>query len=86
MSDYYCNLCDKTIKLKHNKKHLNTKSHTALSMSIINRYCVKNPELIEIEEIVKRMSKVIIKGLNCSTMSAYGNYSLQILTFMLNLG
>ena len=48
--DYYCEVCDKTIKLKYKKKHLNAKSHTALSMSVVNRHCVKNSELIEIEK------------------------------------
>ena len=54
MGDYYCNSCDKTIKLKLKKKHLNTKSHTNLSEFIINKYCVKNPELIDEE---KRLQK-----------------------------
>ena len=54
MGDYYCNACDKSIKLKTMKKHINTKSHADLSMSIINRYCVKHPQLFEIEEIIKR--------------------------------
>ena len=51
MGDNYCSLCNKTIKLKNEKKHLNTKSHRVLSESIINKYCVKIPELVKIEEI-----------------------------------
>ena len=47
MGEYYFNLCDKTIKLEHKKKHLYTKSHVKLSESILNKYFVKNPELIE---------------------------------------
>ena len=43
MSDFYCNICDKAIKLKYKKKQLNTKKHRALFMSIINTYCIKNP-------------------------------------------
>ena len=50
MGDCFCNLCDKTIKLKHKEKHLNTKSHMDLSESIFTKYCVKIPELIEIEK------------------------------------
>ena len=57
MGDNYCNICDKTIKLKYKKKHINTKSHIALSVLIINRYCVKNPELLKIEEILKKHLK-----------------------------
>ena len=48
MNDYYCDLCDKTIKLRYKKKHLNTSLHKSLSYSIINRYCVKNPEFFQI--------------------------------------
>ena len=54
MGDYYCNSGDKTIKLKHKKKHLNTKSHMFFSESTINKYSVKNPELIEIEKILQK--------------------------------
>ena len=54
MGDYYCNLCDKTIKLKHKSKHLNTNSNIDLAESRINKHCIKNPELIEIGEILKK--------------------------------
>ena len=54
MDDCYCNLCDKTIKTKHEKKHINTKSHVDLSESIINNFCVKNPELFEIENKLQK--------------------------------
>ena len=54
MGEYFGNLCDKTIKWKHKKKHLNSKSQMDLSESIINNYCVKNPELIEIEKILQK--------------------------------
>ena len=50
MGDNCCNSCDRTNKLKHKKKYLNTKSHMDLSASIFNKYCVKNPELMEIEK------------------------------------
>ena len=54
MSDYYCDVCDKTIKLKCKKKHLNTRLHKSLSHSIINRFCVENPEFLQIENILKK--------------------------------
>ena len=50
MGVYSCHLCDKTVKLKHKKKHLKIKSHMYLSESIINKHCVKTPELIKIEQ------------------------------------
>ena len=54
MSDYYCDICDKTIKLRCKKKHLNTTLHKSLSRSIINRYCVKNPEFLQLENILNK--------------------------------
>ena len=54
MGDYYCNICYKSIKLKNKKKQLNTKSHKFLSESIINKYCIRNPELIEVEQILRK--------------------------------
>ena len=36
MSDYFnCMLCDKSLKIKAKKKHLNSQRHKSLSMSII---------------------------------------------------
>ena len=60
-SDHFCNFCDKTIKLKYEKKHLNTKSYRALSMSIFIRYCVKNPEFLQIEDVFKKHFDEYIK-------------------------
>ena len=54
MSDYYCDICGKTIKMKYKKKHLNTRLHRVLSMSIINRYHVKNPVFLEIKDIFRK--------------------------------
>ena len=54
MSDHYCYTCDKTIKLRCKKKHLNDRLHKSLSYSIINRYCVKNHEFLQIENGLKK--------------------------------
>ena len=54
MGDYYCNECDTTIKLKSMKKHINTRSHGDLSVSIINKNYVEEPKLLEMEEILKK--------------------------------
>ena len=83
MGDYYCYLCDETIK--HKKKHLKTKSQMDLSESIFNKYCVKNPEIIEYKKYYKNMLIIIIKGLKFTILCVGGNYSLLILLFMLNL-
>ena len=53
-SEYYCNMCDKTFRLKYKKKHLNTRSHRALSMSKIITFCVKKPDFFENEVIFKK--------------------------------
>ena len=47
--NYYCKVCDRTLKLGYKKRQLNTKSHKDLSMSIGNRYCVKDPKVDEIK-------------------------------------
>ena len=54
MSDYFnCKLCDKSIKTKSKKKHLNSQYHKSLSMSIISRDSVTNPDFLHIESILK---------------------------------
>ena len=53
MSDYFnCNLCDKSIKIKSKKKHLNSQYHKSLSMSRISRYSVINPDFLHIGNIL----------------------------------
>ena len=54
MSNYYCDICDKTIKHKSKNKHSNTRLHKSLSMSIINKYHVKNPKFLDIDNIFKK--------------------------------
>ena len=54
MSVYYCNICDRTIKLIYKKKYLNTKLHRDLFTSIVNRYCVKNPPTLKKDVIFKK--------------------------------
>ena len=86
MDDYYCEVCNKTIKLKSKKKLSVTKSHRKLSTSKVNRYCVKIPELIEKNEILKNMLIFIIKDLSYIRLYVNGNYSLKIQPFVLNQG
>ena len=56
MTEFYCDVCDKTIKSKQKKKHLNTKSHTALSMSVINRYCFNKSRTHQNRKKIKKTS------------------------------
>ena len=54
MSDYFnWKLCEKTIKSKSKKKHLNAQYHKSLNMSITSRYGVTNPDFLHIENILK---------------------------------
>ena len=39
-SDYYCKLCDKSMKMKSKKKHLTSQNHQALAKSKISRYYI----------------------------------------------
>ena len=53
MSGYYCDICDRTLKFKYKMKHLNTRLHRDLSPSVVNRYCVKYPTFLQIEDILE---------------------------------
>ena len=53
-SGYYCKLCDKSLKLRHKKKHLSTQSHRALPNSIITRCPFESPGFFEIEDILEK--------------------------------
>ena len=45
------------MRLRFEKRHLNTKSHKDLSMSIVNRYCVKDPKVDKIKKILRQVVK-----------------------------
>ena len=74
MSDYYCVICDKTIKMKCRKKHLNTRLHGYLCTSFVNRYCVKDPAFLEIELSIKKIIMIIMKGLDFLFLYVNGNW------------
>ena len=50
---FHCDLCDKSIKVRSKKKHLNSQYHKSLTKSIICKYTVKNPTFPQIEDILK---------------------------------
>ena len=52
MSDYYCDICDKTIKIKSKRKHLKSQHHQTLTNTIISRYHIPNPNFLDIENIL----------------------------------
>ena len=54
MINYFsCKVCDKSIKIKSKKKHLSSINHKSLSMSVVNRYSITNPDYLQIENILK---------------------------------
>ena len=65
MSNYFhCELCDKSIKVRSKKKHLNSQYHKSLNKSLICKYTVKNPSFLHVEDILKVLLMNIIKNLN----------------------
>ena len=54
MSEYYCDNCNRTIKLNYKMKHINTRLHRDLSMSAVNRFCFKKPTFLQIADILEK--------------------------------
>ena len=55
MSNYfYCDLCDRSIKIKSKKRHLNSRDHKSLTNSIICKYTVENPSFFHMNDILKK--------------------------------
>ena len=49
------------MKYKYKRKHFITKTHTDLSESIVNRYCVKDPKVDEIKKLLRNYVKAYSK-------------------------
>ena len=66
MSEYFnWKLCDKSIKIKTKKKHLNSQYQKFLSMSIISRYNITNLDFPQIENIIKKYAHDYNKTFDC---------------------
>ena len=76
MGNYIRDLCDITIELKNQKKHLNTRVHSDFSTSFVKRYFIKNPAFLEIEIMLKSTFMIILKGLNFTLLYVNGNWIL----------
>ena len=50
---FHFGLCDKSIKIRSRKKHLNFQYHKSLTRSIICKNAVKNQSFLHIEDILK---------------------------------
>ena len=51
MEDYYCDICDKTIKIKSVNEHLKSLSHSELDKCIRINHTIENPNFVIIDEI-----------------------------------
>ena len=58
---YYCNLCYKTINLKSKHKHFKSKIHKFLEDFIILRYIAENPDINQLNEIMKKYVNIYNK-------------------------
>ena len=56
---YYCNLCDKTNNSKSKHKHLKSKKHKHLEGFITMRYIVKNPDITQLNQILKKYIRIL---------------------------
>ena len=54
MSNYFhCELCDRSLKIRSKKRHLNSQYHKSLTTSIISKYTVENPSFLHMKDILK---------------------------------
>ena len=58
---YYCQLCDMSIKEKSKLNHLKSVGHKILDKSIIKRCNIENPNIHDIDEIMKRYINIYKK-------------------------
>ena len=63
-------------------KHLNTRLHRDLSMTVVSRYCVKNPLFLQIQLILKNTFMIITKVLDFLLLYVNGNWILIRLLFV----
>ena len=48
---YYCDICDKTIKLESKNKHLKSITHNELAKSIHIIQSIDNPKFFDVDDI-----------------------------------
>ena len=55
MSNYFhCELCDKSIKIRSKKRHLNSQYHKSSTKSIDSKYTVENRSFLRMKDILKK--------------------------------
>ena len=50
--NWYCNTCEKTVKLGKKYTHLNTPSHKRFSEGLLTKYVIQNPEFFGVDVII----------------------------------
>ena len=73
MSDY-CKLCDKSIKDKSKCNLLKSITHKLLDESIIRRCIIRNPNLNQVDEIMKNYINTYYKIVDDIGLIVYSNY------------
>ena len=68
-----CNVCDKLFKKKNVNKHNRSKRHIGLSSLVVNRFTVKNPELMDIDNILKKYRNVYDRKFESYSINCYFN-------------
>ena len=74
MRRYYYEVCDKIINSKSKEKHLFSKSHKYLSMSVVNRYYAKNTELVKIKETMQKLFDEYNINFGCYQLLCEGKF------------
>ena len=50
---FHCELCDISVNIKSKKRHINCRAHRSLTNKIIYKSNIKNPNLLQIENILQ---------------------------------
>ena len=58
---YYCKLCDQSKKDKSKYNHLKSITHKILDESIIKRNIIRNPDIRDIDEIMRNYIEIYKK-------------------------
>ena len=66
-----CNLCVKLFKKKNVNKHSKSERHIGLSSLVVNRFTVKNPEIMNIDNILKKYRDEYDRKIEAYTYNGY---------------
>ena len=58
--DYYCNVCDKSIKIKSESEHFQSKAHSKVEECLQMKHTFENPEFFIIDELFNSFTTIKI--------------------------